>query len=329
MVEAEMDRLANLWSCQSLYDYLYFCCPECQQMCQIKQDFVNHAVNDHPVSLYFFKKIEDKSIEDVNLPGSEEKSVEVENSVIDVEIKDDEELGSDNITNIFFDELENADDIKEEEDSEVEVDDNEDIIAEGPSTPDKYDNEKKQPNQNETSSDFCPHCDFVEADKAKLKRHIVSAHSGKFDCKFCDFKTYCQQSLDVHTNALHTKTIKFNCVECEFFSYTKGGLQAHNRNIHLRVKRDNFKCKHCEFKTGSQSHLDKHTNTIHTKAVKYPCEQCEFFSYSKSGVQAHVKTVHLKIKRVPKGPKKAILCTLCGQAFELTRELRMSSRSME
>ena len=318
MVETEIDKLASPWSCQSLYDYLYFCCPECHQKCQIKQDFVNHAINDHPVSLNFFKKIEDNSVEDVNLP-SNDKTVEVHQSVIDIEIKNDEEFGSDNIANIYFEELENDDDIKTEE---VE-DEDDDVDVEDLSSPAKSNDEKKQPNEKETSSDFCPHCDFVDSNKDKLKRHIISVHSGKFDCNFCDFKTYCQRSLDVHTNALHTKTIKFSCGECKFFSYAKGGLQSHNRNIHLKVKRDNFKCEYCEFKTSSQSHLDKHTNAIHTKAVKFHCEQCEFFSYSRSGVQSHVKTVHLKIKRLPKGPKKSILCTLCGQAFELTRNLKI------
>ena len=134
MVETEIDRMANPWSCQSLYDYLYFCCPECQQKCQIKQDFVNHAINDHPVSLNFFKKIEDSSIKDVNLPSNEEESEEVKQSVLDFEIKNDGELGDDNIANIFFDEVENDDDIKEEE-LEAEDDEIEVTIEEDLSTP--------------------------------------------------------------------------------------------------------------------------------------------------------------------------------------------------
>ena len=38
----------NPWNVTSIYEFYYFCCPECDCKLQNKQDFVNHASNDHP-----------------------------------------------------------------------------------------------------------------------------------------------------------------------------------------------------------------------------------------------------------------------------------------
>ena len=38
----------NPWDISSIYDFAYFCCPECDYKHQDKQDFVSHASSDHP-----------------------------------------------------------------------------------------------------------------------------------------------------------------------------------------------------------------------------------------------------------------------------------------
>lgn len=54
--ETDVDaKVSNPWDVASIYDFYYFCCPECDCKSQSKQDFVNHASNIHPwVSLMFF-----------------------------------------------------------------------------------------------------------------------------------------------------------------------------------------------------------------------------------------------------------------------------------
>ena len=45
----------NPWEVSSIYDFSYFCCPECEMRWQIKQDFVDHTANCHAwVSYYFY-----------------------------------------------------------------------------------------------------------------------------------------------------------------------------------------------------------------------------------------------------------------------------------
>ena len=43
----------NPWDISSIFDLVYFCCPECECKSQSKQEFIMHAANNHPwVSLY-------------------------------------------------------------------------------------------------------------------------------------------------------------------------------------------------------------------------------------------------------------------------------------
>ena len=45
----------NPWEVSSLFDFNYFCCPECDSKSQNKQDFINHASNNHPWVSRFLK----------------------------------------------------------------------------------------------------------------------------------------------------------------------------------------------------------------------------------------------------------------------------------
>ena len=37
----------NPWSASSIFDFCYFCCPECDEKSKDKQEFVNHASAYH------------------------------------------------------------------------------------------------------------------------------------------------------------------------------------------------------------------------------------------------------------------------------------------
>jgi hypothetical protein len=38
---------SNPWMVSSIFDFYYFCCPECDEKSKSKQDFVKHAYNLH------------------------------------------------------------------------------------------------------------------------------------------------------------------------------------------------------------------------------------------------------------------------------------------
>ena len=43
-------KMANPWIVESLYDFSYFCCPECETRWQGKQEFIDHAYSHHSKS---------------------------------------------------------------------------------------------------------------------------------------------------------------------------------------------------------------------------------------------------------------------------------------
>ena len=69
----------NPWSASSIYDFSYFCCPECDSKYQYKQDFVDHALNVHPNSINpIYHEITDGSLNDVEMPDVTSLTVDVD-----------------------------------------------------------------------------------------------------------------------------------------------------------------------------------------------------------------------------------------------------------
>ena len=60
--------MENPWNILSIYEFQYFNCPSCIYKDNSKQDFVNHACENHPESIEHFKNICDKSLMGVDLP---------------------------------------------------------------------------------------------------------------------------------------------------------------------------------------------------------------------------------------------------------------------
>ena len=70
--EQHDDSHNNPWSVNSIYDFSYFCCPECEDSkWEFKQDFVNHALSTHPNSIVPIQnEINDGSLNDIVLPDA-------------------------------------------------------------------------------------------------------------------------------------------------------------------------------------------------------------------------------------------------------------------
>ena len=58
----------NLWDVYSLYEFQYFNCPACKYKTNSKQEFIDHAFDEHPDSNEYLKKIQDGSIRDIACP---------------------------------------------------------------------------------------------------------------------------------------------------------------------------------------------------------------------------------------------------------------------
>ena len=66
---SEMKAPDNPWDVSSIYEFNFFCCPECDCKVNTKQSFVSHALECHPRAAEGLKSVSDGSLNDINLPG--------------------------------------------------------------------------------------------------------------------------------------------------------------------------------------------------------------------------------------------------------------------
>ena len=61
--------MACPWNVESLEDFLYYCCPECNDRHQSRDDFLQHALKEHPdatnylVPIYVKNEYDDENYE--------------------------------------------------------------------------------------------------------------------------------------------------------------------------------------------------------------------------------------------------------------------------
>ena len=41
------------WNVKSLEEFMYYFCPECEEKTQLRDDFLQHALKQHPISTEF------------------------------------------------------------------------------------------------------------------------------------------------------------------------------------------------------------------------------------------------------------------------------------
>ena len=51
----------HLWNVESLEDFLYYCCPACNDRNQSRDDFLHHAFNEHPIAKNYLVQINVKN----------------------------------------------------------------------------------------------------------------------------------------------------------------------------------------------------------------------------------------------------------------------------
>ena len=190
------------WAVNSLYDYLYFCCPECESKTPIKQDFVRHAVLEHPSCLQFFKEIQDGSIEDISLSSDALED-------IDIDVKDE------------------LIEVKEESFEEPEK------VRIVPTT---VLNSKQEYSVDDGVE--CPNCDFKTISQNNMKLHLERFCIRK-KCPYpnCSELYHHKEKLDAHIKSVHTISKRHNshdCPECDEIFKNRKHLISHLRKVHKR-----------------------------------------------------------------------------------------------
>ena len=114
----------------------------------------------------------------------------------------------------------------------------------------------------------CGICNAVKKNQNTMHYHIKS-HAGKypFSCKICKKGFLQNQSLLVHTQAMHsTDNPTLKCPCCPFETLTKSNRIIHYVRKHcseeiqkaLRMNGDQFQCGHCEKEMKSSTAFHYH-----------------------------------------------------------------------
>lgn len=150
---------------------------------------------------------------------------------------------------------------------------------------------------NFTKPHTCCFCQKVLKDRGKLKRHMLTLHSGSLKV-FCDL--------------------------CPKIYFSKSDLLNHMKNVHCEKR---FACDVCDYKTANRNHIKKH-KMIHNEKV-----QCPICKKLVTSLRGHVR-MHTKVKcsicqktMIKQSLRQHMAnhvqkCKSCGETFEDKPTLR-------
>ena len=196
----------NPWSVVNLESFLYYCCPECENRNQSKDEFLKHALGQHPNSKVYLQEfiVKEEEISEYNenlhyyIKQEEEEFHEVNENIEREELNQNEEIPEDNENLRYF--------IKQEEEEFHKVDEN--IV-------------KDELNQNELSQNIptendifaqennpmmkiykCVFCQDKFTDHSKFVLHIQNFH---YTCQLCGTALKDQNAVVKHVKTFHNK----------------------------------------------------------------------------------------------------------------------------
>ena len=318
--------MANPWFAENFSDFLYYCCPECEERNKSKELFVKHALEHHINSKECLQiLLNQEKFYDGMMP-------------IKCELNDDENL---NFSNEFSEEMNISDnyeqkpDINEQnpyiyEQNPYVYDQKPDIYEQNPDTSEQtQDISEQKPNISEQTHDIYeqkPTKTEILIKENKYKEHV---------CLKCGKSYTCQTSLKYHMK-VHEGIKDFKCDHCELTFTAKHSKFKHMRIVHEGIKGPkNYKCELCGKAFSKPYDLNRHGKVhiekpkiikkstenqehkcqecgkvyksgpalryhlkVHSGVKNYQCEDCDKAFFARCDLEKHVRTVHEGIQGI-------------------------------
>ena len=328
------------WNVESLEDFLYYCCPECPDRNQSRDDFIQHAIITHPKSNEYL----------VNFVVKEEvNNARYETDIVDNNLKFDENELADPlkvVTNEFREEQKILiTNVKEEENANEENiiefnDENEDHYKDEDYVPGSEVLVKKYPYKPQK----CNQCDKIFDSKQGLANHIRThknrnkeiSEGDEDDDNFIDTKDGLNSNicgicgklfseagnLKKHINRFHNNDGQqkdYKCNACGKLFTTSSILKNHKIEVHEKLK---YKCdfKNCEMSFENVNELYHHKEKDHEGDEKnFSCQHCDKSYNMKRQLKYHIKSVH---------ENQRVTCGTCGKQFVEQRQLTSHFRKV-
>lgn len=309
----------NPWNVESFDDFLFYCCPECDERNQSKDLFIKHALNHHPEAhknLVALDTLDIKKNESINDSAVFEVKTEIKEE--DEEVEDNE--ADNDVTDSNRDSKSN--------DKQRSLNCTQCNKAFG-----NYANLHRHIKSIHEGKRFeCDYCQKSFTQSGYLKIHVRNIHLGLEDVQFCpncnkmfeneqDLLAHIQidhgedkkdkQKESLKTNAETYNQIPSNCSKdhkCDICGRHFSELQTLNLHIaSIHEKKGEYNCDSCQKSFGTLTNLQRHINSIH-QGQKYSCVSCHKSFTQEGYLKIHVSKIHEGLSNVQ-------LCHYCNKMY--------------
>ena len=307
----------NPWLVDSIQEFYFLKCPECNFTHKEEIDFKAHAIENHPLSIPFFETFDFTIEENGTFEGCDKES-ESNNTFITIKEEvlpmrndyenSEKEFQTENDVNL----------IKKEEENDPLNMGNSIIKSEKEFLNSETVNFetlcKKSLDISNVESHKCSICISSFRSSKRLSQHIVAEHEGEkpFKCHICDARFFKQKTMKRHLTSVHAGLKPFKCSKCDSSFFQKFYMNRHIDSVHEGKKP--YTCSFCGVKVAQKGYLKKHIESVHEGKKPYKCPTCDFRSSGKASLKNHISAIHEK--------KKPFQCSVCGISFTIRVNLQ-------
>ena len=281
--------LVNPWLVSCLEDFLYYCCPECDNKCHSRQMFITHAWQNHSQAKEVLPWLEadEDSAKDTN----------------------EQYGGDDNADEDYY----HPPAAKKRKKRKAKPKLEEDMI--------KY---EVKSDISDGDHEFDPFEEDYMGD-VKEKENQTRIRKTTMKCDKCDFETKGPKAMTKHKRTVHNDKTPHKCTDCNKAFAMPAKLKDHMEKVHIypspeKIKMDMpVKCDKCgqDFDNMKclKMHMSRNSHCAYKDLqTKTTCEICGHSSTSEKQLAAHKYMAHPSKKRLEEAA--TIKCDKCDITFE-------------
>ena len=345
--EAKTPKQMIPWGAENLDEFLFYCCPECDDKFKESQSFLDHAMHNHENSNLEMEtmpmEIQDELKYEVTSMGTphENSNLAMETTpivvssaiplrfpgLIPVTVKQEDDFVSNESR---IDPLSCEMDGVKQEQKQEEIFKCE-VCWKTFKTKVGLQKHIRLTHENVVETFQCDQCDAKYNDKGVLLKHIKKAHVfSTTKCDKCDFVGNNINEIKAHRHTHRFTKLpddRYQCKECEeilkpdaklhlhihfqcdICSFTCVGIQADMDWHKIRVHNSTFDCDQCEAKFAKRKELTSHVKEAHpTIPASLKCDKCDYVS--KNQVE---KRIHMHTHRFTKLTDDTYQCNVCDK----------------